>query len=151
MLLQCDVLRIITLHTHCHCQLRTMEGREYKSGPILIFKFKHKRTLSMYVRRNSLLSISYNKMPWKYREKQTVSLNRAMKIFSLESQKGQRQSEEKQRFSFHVWKYKVQSVHNHNKCLDIYKLFELHRYHCTWPPGPQPSTWGQIIAVSRPI
>ena len=44
---QCDVLRIITLHTHC--QLRTMEGREYKSGPILIFKFKHKRTLSMYV------------------------------------------------------------------------------------------------------
>ena len=46
-LLQCDVLRIITLHTHC--QLRTMEGREYKSGPILIFKFKHKRTLSMYV------------------------------------------------------------------------------------------------------
>ena len=70
--LQCDILRILTLHSHC--ELRTMEGGECIS--LDQFSYLNPNTNAhcvCSVCRNCLLSISYNKMPWKYREIQTKS------------------------------------------------------------------------------
>ena len=80
----------------------------YKSGPILIFKSKHKRTLCVYVGtvycRLAVIKCRENI------EKNKQSLIEYGDESILESQKVQRQSGEKQRFSFHVSCLKIQST-----------------------------------------
>ena len=81
----------------------------YKSGPILIFKSKHKRTLCVYVG-TVYCRLAIIKCRENIEKNKPSLIEYGNDIFSLESQKVQRQSGEKQRFSFHVSCLKIQST-----------------------------------------